>query len=178
MALQDFNIIMGNLKRLSKRTCLFSNVPQMLARGNKLSILQLLKNAAEAVTETFYPTIKLIEYPLNPNVTRDCLVIKRSFSDNTKHVLIREDNQYRSKIAMLEAERKAHYDHEAVRDFGAEPVWFGVSYIPEMREKGQIHIYFIGGEPTYMISTTPLANDDRGLSIEHLLWVTPLTHLV
>jgi hypothetical protein len=178
MALKDFEATMQNLTKLSKDTLLFSNVPQMITRGNKLWVVKLLRNAAETVTKTFYPTIKFIQHPLDPKVTRDCLVVKRSFSESTKHVLIRHDNRYQGNIERLEAERKAHYDHKAVRDFGAEPLWFGVSYIPEMKEKGEIRIYFIGGEPTYMISTTPLANDDRGLSIEHLLWVTPLTHLV
>jgi hypothetical protein len=177
MTLKDFPATVKHLMQMSKRTLLFSNFSQAILRGNKLWVVEQLQAAAKSVTKTFYPIIKDIPDLLKAEVSsRNCLVVKRSFSENTKHVLFQHNAQYKYDIQKLEAERVKHYDHAAVKMCGVQPRWFGVSYIKEMKEKGEVRVYFIGGKPLYMMAMRPLENN-QGLDVELVSWVTPLAYL-
>lgn len=172
MALRDFVPTMQNLEYMSKQTLLVSSVPQMIGRANKLWVFEQLKAAAKTATRTPYPIIMDILDPLNPQLevkSRDCLVLKRTFSESTEDV-------DKTDIKALEAERLKYYDHPQVKQYGVRPRWFCISYVPEMMEKGEICVFFIGGKPTYMLRTR--LESDGFLDIEEAILVTPLRRLV
>jgi hypothetical protein len=66
------------------------------------------------------------------------------------------------------------YDHDFLHKLGVKPVWFGIPYIPQLIDKGEICCYFIGGILTYMISTQSIP---EALVVHEVQQITPLSHL-
>jgi hypothetical protein len=148
----------------------------MLLRGSKLYIVNQLREIAQHITHTDYPEVTLINNPMDPTLAnRPGLFIKRSFSDSGKHVLRASNPQDVKKIHDMVEETNTFYNHDSLRKIGAQPKWFGIAFIPEMLEKGEIKVYFIGGKLSYMVSTTPLS--DGNLRIKQVFELTPLHHL-
>jgi hypothetical protein len=168
---------MHNLDDLAKHTIVYPSPDQLLLRGSKLHIIQQLCEIASEVTLTDYPTVVLIPNPEDPSlVTRPGLIIKRSFSESSVHVWRASDQKKAAHIKTLVKDTKTFYDHDSLREIGVQPRWFGIAYLPEMKEKGEIRVYIIGGRVSHMISTRPM--DEQGsLEIFQVCDITPLSHL-
>jgi hypothetical protein len=150
---------MLNLTELCRNVTVFPSPDQMLLRGSKLYIINQLREIAQRIIHTDYPEVTLINNPMDPTlVNRPGLFIKRSFSDSGKHVLRASNPQDVERIPDMVEDTNTFYNHDSLRKIGAQPKWFGIAFIPEMLEKGEIKVYFIGGKLSYMVSTTPLSD--------------------
>ena len=168
---------MCNLNDLAKRTIVYPSPDQLLVRGSKLYIIQQLREIANKITLTDYPMVVHIPNPEDPSLaTRPGLIIKRSFSESAMHVWKASDTKKAAEVNALVEDTRKFYDHDSLRNIGVRPRWFGVAYIPEMKEKGEIRVYFIGGTLSHMISTRPIGEGD--LHIAQVSEITPLTHLL
>ena len=166
---------MSNLRSLTEQTIVYPSPDQMLLRGSKLYVIDQLREISRDVTYTSYPEIVLIDNPLDPNLaTRPGLFIKRSFSDSGKHVLRPSNAKDAAKLPNMVAETSKYYDHEPLQKLGVQPRWFGMAFIPELYEKGEIRAFFIGGKLSYMISTQPAGENLRILQVYE---ITPLHYL-
>ena len=149
---------------------------RLLHGGSKLYTLRALHEIAKSVTHTDYLEVVVIANPCVPEHLRNPdLVIKRSYSDAAEHVWKSGDERDLATMQELVKDANLHYNHESLRRLGVKPVWFGVPYIPQVVQKGEIRCYFVGGVLTYMISTKPLTGDELGMELVHE--ITPLTHL-
>jgi hypothetical protein len=167
---------MVNLKHLCQQSIVYPSPDQMLLRGSKLHVIDQLREIARTVTHTDYPEVVLIDNPQDPSwALRPGLFMKRSFSDTAAHVLRASDAKAAAGLAAMVAETKALYDHDSVRKISVVPEWFGMAFVPEMSQKGEIRAFFIGGRLTHTISTAPGA--ERQLNISQVFEVTPLPHL-
>jgi hypothetical protein len=167
---------MCNLKNLAKRTIVYPSPDQLLLRGSKLYIIQQLREIANEITLTDYPMVVHIPNPEDPSLAiRPGLIIKRSFSESAMHVWKASDAEKAAQVNILVENTRKFYDHDSLRKIGVRPRWFGIAYLPEMKEKGEIRVYFIGGTLSHMISTRPLDGED--LHIAQVSELTPLSHL-
>jgi len=140
----------------------------MILRGSKMYILEQLRE----IDHSYYPMVVKVPNPEDPSLTtRKGLFIKRSYSESSTHVWKADDKSKASTIRKVVQDTKRFYHHSSLRRIGVEPTFFGISYIPEMNEKGEIRTYFIGGELTYMISTRPVGED---LEMQQVFELTPL----
>ena len=144
-------------------------------RGCKLSTLDALREIAKSVTCTDYPEVVVITDPLKPEyLNNKDLVIKRSYSDAGNHVWKRDDQRDPATMRKFMKDTQSMYNHDSLRDWGVNPVWFGLPYIPQLIDKGEIRCFFIGGVLTYMISTRPITDE---LAVKEARQITPLSHL-
>jgi hypothetical protein len=136
---------------------------------------------ANDITQTGYPEVVIIDNIQDVNIwTNRNLIIKRGYSDGGIDV-----KQGKSAPDMAVAQKRAietveHYNHESLHKYEVKPMWFGVPYIPEVREKGEIRCFFIGGRLSYMISTVPIPPQDArpgDMIVSEVMEITPLTHL-
>jgi hypothetical protein len=168
---------MHNLDDLTKHTVIYPSPDQLLLCGSKLHIIQQLHEIAREVTLTDYPMVVLIPNPEDPSlVTQPRLIIKRSFSESAVHVWRASDPKKAAHVNTLVKDTKTFYDHDSLREIGVQPWWFRIAYLPEMKEKGKIRVYIIGGRVSHMISTRP-ADEQGSLEIFQVCDVTPLFHL-
>jgi hypothetical protein len=166
---------MLNLKNLCRQTIVYPSPDQMILRGSKLYVIDQLRQIARNVTHTDYPEVVIIENPQDPSLAnRPGLYMKRSFSDTAAHVVRVSDAEAAVHLPAMVADTKAFYDHDSVRKMDVVPEWFGMAFVPEMSQKGEIKAYFIGGHLTHIISTIPTG---RTLQIAQVFELTPLSHL-
>lgn len=166
---------MGNLTDLCTQTIVYPSPDQMLLRGSKLWVIDQLREVARTVTRTDYPEVVLINDPQDPTLAhRPGLFMKRTFSDTAAHVLRACDKDASDLMSGMVTDTKTFYDHDSVRKYNVIPEWFGMAFIPEMSQKGEIKAFFIGGQLTHTICTTPL---DGQLKVDHVSEITPLPHL-
>ena len=166
---------MFNLKNLCRQTIVYPSPDQMVLRGSKLYVIDQLRQIARKVTHTDYPEVVLIDNPQHPSLAdRPGVFMKRSFSDSAAHVLRVCSAEAAVHLPAMVADTKAFYDHDSVRRINVVPEWFGMAFVPEMSQKGEIRAFFIGGHLTHIISTTP---SDRNLTITQVFALTPLLHL-
>jgi hypothetical protein len=165
-----------NLKTLSTKTTLFPSLDQQMFRGPKIPVLLQLQKVSE-LTGTGYPTVITIPDTTDDSLfRRPDLIVKRGFSDGGKHVLQVHTKEGRAKFEKLVSETKEYYDNDVVKNLGMTPSWFGISFIPELRTKGELRVFFIGGGLSHIILSKP--GDQAGvLKISRVRHVTPLDHL-
>lgn len=165
-----------NLLDLSKKTIVYPSPDQMLLRGSKLHLIEQLREIARKVTFTDYPEVVLIPNPEDATLTcRPGLFVKRSFSDQGAHVLRPCEKNSSNLMSDLVTDTRKFYDHDSIKKLNVKPVWFGMAFIPEMSQKGEIKAFFIGGRLTHIISTVPSGHK---LKIHQVFEITPLSHLL
>lgn len=166
---------MYHLKILCRQTIVYPSPDQMILRGSKLHVVDQLRQIAQSVTHTDYPEVVIIENPQDPSLSdRPGLFIKRSYSDAAAHVMRVGDSKDAARLPAMMADTKAFYDHQSLREIDVVPEWFGMAFVPEMSQKGEIKAFFIGGNLTHIISTTPVGQQ---LKIAQVFELTPLPHL-
>lgn len=166
---------MFNLRNLCRQTIVYPSPDQMILRGSKLYVIDQLRKIAREVTHTDYPEVVLIDNPQDPSLAdRPGVFMKRSFSDTAAHVLRVCDAKAAVYLPAMVKDTKAFYDHDAVRKMNVVPEWFGMAFVPEMSQKGEIKAFFIGGHLTHIISTAPSGSN---LEIAQVFELTPLRHL-
>jgi hypothetical protein len=168
---------MGRLEDLARKTCLYPDPAQTIARGTKLYTLTHLREIAKTVTHTDYPEIVVIPDPSKKEfLNRKNLVMKRSFSDTGKHVLLRPSDRKGGPAAMQKSAREIAkwYDHQDLRDWGVIPTWFGQPFVQQLLKKGEVRCFFLGGVLRYMLATEPVRTD---LQISEAGEFTPLSYL-
>jgi hypothetical protein len=170
---------MDNLLRLRKETIVFSEPYQMVTRGTKLQILEDLRSAAANVTKTFFPAVTKVPDPMSSTLPRERLVLKRNFSDSTKHVLLGRDPLYNMKMVQFLQQQEIYKDSRMQR-LGVNVGWFGVPFIKDMRDQGELRVYFVGCTLAYMILTKPRVNKpgyQDGMDVANVYMTTPLNRL-
>jgi hypothetical protein len=166
---------MFNLRNLCRQTIVYPSPDQMILRGSKLYVIDQLRKIAREVTHTDYPEVVLIDNPQDPSLAdRPGVFMKRSFSDTAVHTLRVCDAQAAVHLPALVEDTKAFYDHDSVRKINVVPEWFGMAFVPEMSQKGEIKAFFIGGHLTHIVSTAPSGGN---LEIAQVFELTPLRHL-
>lgn len=170
---------MDHLQHLARKTCLYPDPIQTIARGTKLYTIENLRKIGNSITLTDYPQVVLIPNPSKrAYLDNKDLVIKRSFSDTNKHVWLKADKGANKEglatMQQVMEETSKAYDHEDLREWGVVPKWFGQPYILQLEKKGELRCFFIGGVLTYMMSTAPIPH---GLNITEVREITPLSHL-
>ena len=166
---------MKNLGILGKRTVLFSNPEQMIQRGSKLQVIEDLKIAAKTITNTYFPEVALVQFPFSSTLPRDGLVLKRNFSELGKHVLLPGDQEFHQKTKVFEREQR-RYNNPVTHKYGVAIHWFCVPFVKDVRTRGEIRVYFIGGRLAYMVATKP--RDGGGLDVQQVFMTTPLDLLL
>ena len=166
---------MYHLKNLCREMIVHPSPDQMLLRGSKLHIVDQLCQIARSVTHTDYPEVVIVENPQDPSLSnRPGLFIKRSFSEAAAHVMRVGDEKAAAQLPAMVADTKTFYDHQSLRKIGVVPEWFGMAFVPEMSQKGEMKAFFIGGSLTHIILTTPVG---QKLKIAQAFERTPLSHL-
>lgn len=148
---------MKQANELQKNGVLFPPPGQLLLRGSKLKVIEMLQLSAAKVTKTPYPLVLNLGQVDHEMLTelreREHLYIKRSFSECGMHTGRPSDEGDFNKLADVIDEVGEYYGHADVAAEGIIPVWFGLSYIPGFLEQGEVRVFFINGTYAYMIMT-------------------------
>ncbi|KAK2459408.1 hypothetical protein APHAL10511_008573 [Amanita phalloides] len=161
LAVEEVKPFIKHLMTLSACTILVPSPPQMITRGSKLTIASMLRHSARHVTKSIYPEIRGVVDPLDLSLQRNGVVVKRSFSDSACHVLMGGDPDFGWKMEEMGAEQDSFYNLPVLQKIGIAPKWFAMTYIQEMKTKGEIRMYFIGGALAYMMWTQPGSDEMR-----------------
>lgn len=168
-----FNKIYETLLELSNERVVWPDPREALVQSTKLLYIQELADVAARVTKTQYPVVSVVPDPLTME-WHDNMVLKRNFSDTGEHVFHRYTKDRDTHIkAQVEATKMCYKDLK-IRGNTIFPTWFTVPHIPQLLELGEIRVFFVRGEISYMVFTRPSKIDPPRLEIHPAISVTPL----
>lgn len=169
---------MASLSILANETYLWPNPWEMVLAGEKLHLVQDLHEIG-MLTGNPTPVTVEIDDPLDARFSQ--LVIKRSFSDCGRHVILPKTTakgKKREKAikTMVKETQQFYGQQEWVR-----PRFFGVPYMEEYARLGEIRFLTIGGEFIHAVVTTAMrsgrATEPNQFEVREVLTIMPLNML-
>jgi hypothetical protein len=117
-----------------------------MATLRKVDVIQVFDRIANEVTHTVRPTTNLLTLPLKA-LPRD-VVLKREGSDTSSHIVMPEKLQ-NTTLKKLHKFVKGRFR------------WSSKTYIPELRQFGEWHVFIMNGKIIEVVLTQPDDAVDR-----------------
>src|SRR5262245_5074297 len=109
--------------------------------ANKLELIANLEQVAANCTQTRRPMVKMLEIGQIPQPIPKHVVIKRTHSETGHHIIL-PDVKEQIKRDML----KEKVDINEAR-------WFTQSFVPFLKDAGEIRMFFVGMKNIYNVHT-------------------------
>jgi hypothetical protein len=158
---------------LSSYSPVWPSYLELKSCANKLELIANLELVANSSTQTNRPMVKLLTSGRDaegnrarlqiPDPIPDNVVVKRSYSETGQHILLPETPN---------ALKQAILQREVDID---EAQWFTQSFVPFLKDTGEIRMFFVGMKNIYSVHTVQDPKKRKGhWDFEYVENVTPL----